>query len=141
MKSKLEIISLIFIQKKLTKLRDVNHWIFRKTNFHYKKINVSDRYWAKRLHSILKKRFAKHTKLLVTLEENTTLGGFGSAVLEILSEYNLSPLTLTLGVEDRFIAQANPDQQREDVGLSAGLIFESILRKCELFAKRSKKAS
>ena len=54
-------------------------------------------------------RIGKEVELLVSLEENTIHGGFGSGVLETLSASGICVPTLQLGVTDRFIAQGNPD--------------------------------
>lgn len=54
-------------------------------------------------------RLGKEVQLLVSLEENTIHGGFGSGVLETLSANGICVPTLQLGVPDRFIAQGNPD--------------------------------
>ncbi|MBF0286592.1 MAG: 1-deoxy-D-xylulose-5-phosphate synthase [SAR324 cluster bacterium] len=86
-------------------------------------------------------QYGQMAKLLVTLEENSIQGGFGSAVLEKLSEHALCPLTLTLGVPDFFIAQGSPDQQREDSGLSVTLALDAILKKWELLPQNAKKIS
>lgn len=84
--------------------------------------------------------FGKTVQLIVTLEENTIHGGFGSGVLEKLSEHGLNtPLTLTLGVPDRYIAQASPNQQQEDAGLSVTLTLDAILKKWELLPQKVKK--
>ncbi len=78
-------------------------------------------------------------KLVVTMEENTIHGGFGSGVLEELSCQGLRPLTEVLGVPDRFISQAKPDQQREDCGLSVTLAMASILKKWAMLPKIQQK--
>ncbi len=85
-------------------------------------------------------QFGKTAQLIVTFEENTIHGGFGSAILEKLSENSLVPLTLTLGVPDQFITQGTPDQQREDAGLSVTLALEAILKKWDNLSQKVKKA-
>ena len=84
-------------------------------------------------------RFGRTTPLVVTLEENTIHGGFGSGVLETLSQHSCTPLTLTLGVPDRYIAQASPHQQQEDAGLSVILVLDAILKKWEMLPQSSQK--
>jgi len=42
-------------------------------------------------------------KQILTLEENTTIGGFGSAILEFLQEHNVLCNVQTIGVPDHFI--------------------------------------
>ena len=69
---------------------------------------------------------ASTAHLLVTLEENTVHGGFGSGVLEVLSEAGVTVPTQVFGILDRFIAQGSPDQQREEAGLSAEQVLAKI---------------
>lgn len=68
-------------------------------------------------------------KLLVTLEENAILGGAGSAVLEVISEYNLKCQSLCLGLPDKFVEQGSQEQLRKKYGLDAASIIKSIEKK------------
>jgi len=54
---------------------------------------------------------------LVTIEENAAMGGFGSAVLELLSAHGLSTPVKVLGVPDRIFEQASQARLREIAGL------------------------
>ena len=72
---------------------------------------------------------ASSHKLLVTLEENAISGGAGSAVLEIISEYNLKCQTLRLGLPDKFVEQGSQEQLRKKYGLDAASITKSIEKK------------
>ena len=68
-------------------------------------------------------------KLLVTLEENAISGGAGSAVLEVISEYDLKCQTLLLGLPDKFVEQGSQEQLRKEYGLDASSIIKSIEKK------------
>jgi 1-deoxy-D-xylulose-5-phosphate synthase len=57
--------------------------------------------------------WAKASKLVVTVEENSVCGGFGAAVLECFARYALKKETLVIGMPDRFIDHASPQVQRE----------------------------
>ena len=72
---------------------------------------------------------SKEVQLLVSLEENTIHGGFGSGVLETLSVSGICVPTLQLGVPDRFIAQGNPDEQLRSAELSMEQIYSRILER------------
>ena len=74
-------------------------------------------------------RLGKEVQLLVSLEENTIHGGFGSGVLETLSLNGICVPTLQLGVPDRFIAQGNPDEQLRSAELSMEQIYSRILER------------
>ncbi|WP_182187903.1 1-deoxy-D-xylulose-5-phosphate synthase [Pectinatus frisingensis] len=70
---------------------------------------------------------AQTKKHLITVEENVLAGGFGSAVLEVLSQNNISPGKITcLGLPDKFIPQGPRDELLRDYGLTAGGIAKTI---------------
>ncbi|HET7058361.1 MAG TPA: 1-deoxy-D-xylulose-5-phosphate synthase [Nitrospiraceae bacterium] len=70
---------------------------------------------------------AKKVKYVVTVEEGARLGGFGSAVLEALSDLGLTHLrTKVLGLPDWYIEQGPQDLLRERYGLTADGIYESV---------------
>lgn len=74
-------------------------------------------------------RLGSEVQLLVSLEENTIHGGFGSGVLETLSVSGICVPTLQLGVPDRFIAQGSPDEQLRSAELSMEQIYSRILER------------
>jgi len=74
-------------------------------------------------------RLGREVQLLVSLEENTIHGGFGSGVLETLSVSGICVPTLQLGVPDRFVAQGNPNEQLRSAELSMEQIYSRILER------------
>ena len=72
---------------------------------------------------------ASSHKLLVTLEENAISGGAGSAVLEVISDYDLKCQTLCLGLPDEFVVQGSQEELRKKYGLNAVSIAKSIEKK------------
>ena len=83
---------------------------------------------------------AKRVRYLVTVEEGARMGGFGSAVLEALSDEGMTHLrTKLIGLPDWYIEQGPQDLLRERYGLTAEGIYESIkqlLGKAEAAADR-----
>ncbi len=71
---------------------------------------------------------AQEIKCVLTVEENTINGGFGSAVLEHLSELNINGLKIKrLGLPDRFIEHGPQKLLRKMVGLDAeGIAREAL---------------
>ena len=55
--------------------------------------------------------------IVVTLEENVLIGGFGSAIQDALANTNCA--VRCLGVDDQFVAHATVNQQIEQFGLDA----------------------
>ncbi|MEW6245342.1 MAG: 1-deoxy-D-xylulose-5-phosphate synthase [Nitrospirota bacterium] len=70
---------------------------------------------------------AKRVCYLVTVEEGCKMGGFGSAVLEALSDEGLAHLrTKLIGLPDWYIEQGPQDLLREKYGLTAEGIYQSV---------------
>ena len=63
---------------------------------------------------------AARTRRLVLAEENVIAGGFGTAVLELLSARGLHGVrTRLLGIPDHFVEHGAPDILRKTIGLTA----------------------
>ena len=69
---------------------------------------------------------AQNVRCLVTVEEGCKMGGFGSAVLETLSDAGLMLRTKVLGLPDWYIEQGPQDLLRERYGLTADGIYNSV---------------
>jgi 1-deoxy-D-xylulose-5-phosphate synthase len=69
---------------------------------------------------------AQNHHLLVTVEENTIMGGAGSAVLESLANRRIIIPILQLGLPDIFIDQGDPSQMLADCGLDKAGILRSV---------------
>jgi len=69
----------------------------------------------------------KNTKGLVTLEEHCLLGGFGSAVLELLQDVGSNQKVMRIGLEDQFAAHGKADLLRDYYGLTPRKITDRIL--------------
>ena len=70
---------------------------------------------------------AKRVRYVVTVEEGCKIGGFGSAVLETLSEAGVTDVkTKVLGLPDWYIEQGPQDLLRERYGLTAEGIYQSV---------------
>ena len=70
---------------------------------------------------------AKRVRFVVTVEEGSKMGGFGSAVLEALSEAGVTDVTTKLlGLPDWYIEQGPQDLLRERYGLTGEGIYQSV---------------
>ena len=72
---------------------------------------------------------AKETKLLVSVEEHSVIGGLGSAISEYTSSKGGFPPLLPLGVKDRFGKVGDYNYQLEQNRLTSELIAEDIINK------------
>ena len=75
----------------------------------------------------LLREVARRIPRLVTLEENVTIGGFGSAVTEFLAADGISGVrTLSLGLPDRFIDHGTPQELHAELGLDPPGVARSV---------------
>jgi 1-deoxy-D-xylulose-5-phosphate synthase len=73
--------------------------------------------------------WAKRSKLMVTIEENAAIGGFGCGVLESLQKHHIHKDCLVLGLPDQFIDHASPKSQRAMTYLDASGITQKTIEK------------
>jgi 1-deoxy-D-xylulose-5-phosphate synthase len=78
-------------------------------------------------------RYAQRANAVVTFEDHVLMGGFGSAVLEALSEMGIETPVIRIGWPDRFIEHGKVDQLRARYGVSV----EAALEKLAPYLKRS----
>ncbi len=79
----------------------------------------------------LLQRWAGQSRLVVTLEENSLCGGFGSAVAELFVDTGITTPLLRLGLPDAFIDHGSPQHQRKLVGLDAPSISRSVIERLQ----------
>ena len=77
--------------------------------------------------------FARSSNVVATLEDHVLPGGYGSSVLEALSERGIATPVIRLGWPDQFIEHATTvDHLREKYGLTAQHLVEQIEAALEL---------
>ena len=75
----------------------------------------------KMLHEI----FSKFKKV-ITIEDGTVVGGFGSAVLEWMSENNFSAQVKRLGIPDHFIEHGTPKELQQECGFYVDDVVKAV---------------
>jgi 1-deoxy-D-xylulose-5-phosphate synthase len=75
----------------------------------------------KMLHEV----FKNYSKI-ITVEDGTVKGGFGSAVLEFMAEHNYNASIKILGIPDTIIEHGTPKELYNEVGIDANSIAEAI---------------
>jgi 1-deoxy-D-xylulose-5-phosphate synthase len=90
---------------------------------------VANMRFAKPLDAALVTELARTHQAIVTIEEGCTIGGAGSAVVEVLQEAALDTPVLRLGLPDEFIEHGDPGKLLALVGLDAAGIEQSILKR------------
>jgi 1-deoxy-D-xylulose-5-phosphate synthase len=91
--------------------------------------------FAKPLDRDLLEAYAKRVSAIVTFEDHVLMGGFGSVVLEALSEMGLNVPVVRIGWPDRFIEHGKVDQLRARYGVSV----EAAMEKLAPYLKRTKR--
>jgi transketolase len=92
------------------------------------KIAVINIHTIKPLDENIVLKYAKHSKMIFTVEEHQIAGGFGSAIAEFLAENN--PIKIGfIGVDDKFGQSGKPFELIEKYGLDATGIKKQILTK------------
>ena len=72
-------------------------------------------------------QYAKSTRCLITIEEHSLKGGFGSAVLEALQEEQVCSVPVKcIGLGDIVLEHGAPGKQRKDLKLDPEGLFDTI---------------
>ncbi len=69
--------------------------------------------------------FSKFNKV-ITVEDGTIVGGFGSAVLEFMNEHGYKADVKLMGIPDALIEHGTPKQLYEEIGLDAQHIADAV---------------
>ena len=95
-----------------------------------KKYNTSiahyDIRYLKPLDEAMLHEIGKKFKQIITIEDGVIQGGFGSAVLEFMSDNNYDTHVKRLGIPDSFIEHGTPEELYTMLGLDAEGIAKSI---------------
>jgi transketolase len=91
-------------------------------------VRVLDMHTVKPLDQEAVLRAAEETRLIVTLEEHTIIGGLGGAVAEVLAEAGAGTRLVRLGLRDEFAIMSGSRQDfRNRFGISAEASVREIL--------------
>ena len=74
---------------------------------------------------LLHEVFAKFDKV-VTIEDGTVVGGFGSAVLEFMAQHNYKAEVKIMGIPDALVEHGTPKQLYEEIGIDANGIAKTV---------------
>jgi 1-deoxy-D-xylulose-5-phosphate synthase len=75
--------------------------------------------------AMLHEVFAKFDKI-ITVEDGSVQGGFGSAVLEFMNDHNYKASVKILGIPDRLVEHGTPKQLYDEIGIDANGIAEEL---------------
>jgi 1-deoxy-D-xylulose-5-phosphate synthase len=74
---------------------------------------------------LLHEVFAKYTKI-ITVEDGTIVGGFGSAILEFMNQHKYVAEVKLLGIPDRIVEHGTPKELHRECGYDAEGIATSV---------------
>ncbi len=93
---------------------------------HNLRVAVANPRFVKPLDATLIVRLAEQTGRVLTIEDHNRMGGFGSAVLELLADHGMSDVKVNrLGLPDRFLDHGPAESLRAAHGLSVQGIVDA----------------
>jgi 1-deoxy-D-xylulose-5-phosphate synthase len=75
---------------------------------------------------LLHEAFSKFDKI-ITVEDGTVTGGFGSAILEFMNEHHYKAEVKILGIPDRLVEHGTPKELYHECGYDAETIKQAVL--------------
>ncbi len=84
--------------------------------------------------TLLHEVFSKFEKI-ITVEDGTVVGGFGSAVLEFINEHNYKAEIKMLGIPDRLVEHGTPKELHHECGYDAPAIADAVREMMKLKIK------
>lgn len=82
--------------------------------------------FAKPLDEKLLHEIAQKFTKIITVEDGTVLGGFGSAVVEFFTTHRYTPEVKILGIPDRLVEHGKPEQLYKECGFDAEGIANAV---------------
>ncbi len=74
---------------------------------------------------LLHEVFAKFSKI-ITIEDGTVVGGFGTAVLEFMNQNGYTAEVKIMGIPDRLVDHGSPKELYNEIGLNAQAVAEVL---------------
>ncbi|RYD55121.1 MAG: 1-deoxy-D-xylulose-5-phosphate synthase [Sphingobacteriales bacterium] len=85
-----------------------------------------DMRFAKPLDEELLHEIATRFQKIITVEDGTIVGGFGSAVLEFMAAHNYTPEVKMLGIPDRIVEHGKPEELHRECEYDALAIANAV---------------
>lgn len=85
-----------------------------------------DMRFAKPLDEQMLHEVASKFSKIITVEDGTVTGGFGSAVLEFMAQHRYTPEVKILGIPDAIVEHGKPEELHRECGYDAKAIVEAV---------------
>lgn len=89
---------------------------------------------------LLHEIFSKFDKV-ITVEDGTVVGGFGSAVIEFMSDNNYRAQVVRLGIPDKYIHHGTPEELQAECGFDTAGIVAAIRKMLRIEGSASESIS
>lgn len=77
------------------------------------------------------KEACQEHRLIVTMEENVSCGGYGEKVLDCMNRNGLQAGMLNISIPDAYVEHGNAELLKQEIGIDADSIAERICRRLE----------
>lgn len=106
-----------------------NHVVEASKELEKKHIDVAhyDMRFVKPIDKDILHEIGKNFKNVITIEDGTVVGGFGSAVLEFMSENGYTVNIKRLGIADQFIDHGTPQELHRECGFDVEGIIKTVI--------------
>lgn len=85
-----------------------------------------DMRFVKPLDEVMLHEIGSRFSRIVTVEDGTVVGGFGSAVLEFMAANGYTPEVRMLGIPDRIVEHGKPEELHHECGYDAAAIANAV---------------
>ncbi len=85
-----------------------------------------DMRFVKPLDELMLHEVAQRYNKIITVEDGTVVGGFGSAILEFMAANNYTPEVKILGIPDRIVEHGKPEELHRECGYDAKAIADAV---------------
>jgi 1-deoxy-D-xylulose-5-phosphate synthase len=85
-----------------------------------------DMRFVKPLDEAMLHEIAQQYNKIITVEDGTVVGGFGSAILEFMAAHNYTPEVKILGIPDRIVEHGKPEELHRECGYDAKAIADAV---------------
>ena len=91
-----------------------------------------DMRFVKPLDELMLHEVAQRYNKIITVEDGTVVGGFGSAILEFMAANNYTPEVKILGIPDRIVEHGKPEELHRECGYDAKAIADAVREIAEI---------
>lgn len=98
--------------------------ILKDEGYHCSLVNAR---FVKPIDETLITELSKNHKLLVTIEENVRIGGYGEKVQEFVSDKNLNTTVLNIAIPDEYVEHGNVNLLRQEVRMDVKTMAKRIM--------------